>query len=146
MASRLGLTAALDRIITEAVLWHVKRNPDARRRFALNLAHASVVDERFRSWLLERLGSEPAATRCLSFEVTAHTARSATDELLELGAGLRPLGVSLGLDRVGAAELGFDAVRRLAPDYLKIDGAFVHGIGGDHDRQAYLRSLVAVGQ
>ncbi len=146
MAARLGLTAALDRIVIEAVIWHVRRNPDARRRFALNVAHASVTDRRFRSWLLERLESDRAVAASLSFEITAHTARSATDEVFELGAGLRALRVPLGLDRVGAAELGFDAVRRLAPEYIKIDGAFVHGIGGDRDRQAYLRSLVAVGQ
>jgi diguanylate cyclase (GGDEF)-like protein len=145
MASHLGLTAAIDCIVIETVIRHVTGHPGSSRDFALNLAHATVEDPSFCGWLLERLREQPTLGRRLSFEVTAHTARSAPGKVLELARGLRAHGAGFGLDRVGAAELEFDAVRRLAPDYLKVDGAFVHGLDRDPERQAYVRSLVAVG-
>ena len=58
---------------------------------------------------------------------------------------MAPLGVALGVDHCGAADVSLAGLRGLPVTYVKLYGALVHGVHEDRERQMMLRSLVSIG-
>ncbi len=56
------------------------------------------------------------------------------------------LGFQIALDDVGAGYASLESVMELAPEYIKVDRAFVHGIDEDPLRQELLRALRSVSE
>jgi EAL domain-containing protein (putative c-di-GMP-specific phosphodiesterase class I) len=56
------------------------------------------------------------------------------------------LGLQIALDDVGAGYASLESVLELAPDYIKVDRAFVAGIDEDPMRQELLRALQTVAE
>ena len=54
------------------------------------------------------------------------------------------LGVRIAIDHFGAGHASLRALRRLQPDFLKIDGAFVQNIARSPDDRFLVRCLLAV--
>ena len=58
---------------------------------------------------------------------------------------MAPLGVALGVDHCGAADVSLAGLRGLPVAYAKLYGALVRGVHEDRQRQSMLRSLVSIG-
>jgi diguanylate cyclase (GGDEF)-like protein len=145
VAARLGLGASLDIVIIEQVLDLLTARFQSSERLAVNLSGAAVRDMDFRRWLRTRLSREPQARReRLCFEVTEHFATSDRADLESLIENVRPLGVSVGVDHCGAGDVTLTALRGLQLDYVKIYGAFIHGLHEDRERETLVRSLVSI--
>ncbi|HEV7534306.1 MAG TPA: EAL domain-containing protein, partial [Acidimicrobiia bacterium] len=85
----------------------------------------------------------PAESVCL--EITENVLMSDADFYLEALLGLRFLGVSLAVDDFGMGYSSLAYLQRFPLDILKIDKAFVDGLGRDDDRaRAIPRAVIAL--
>lgn len=144
MAARIGLSEALDRTIVQATVDAVSGSSSGEAGYALNLSRHSIRSAGFGDWLAGVLKSNRALARRLSFEVAEGLVAANPDEVLELATRIRSAGSAFGVDHGGARDLALDYLKRLKADYIKIDGSLVTGLEHDEDRQAYLRSLLAI--
>ncbi|WP_369070057.1 EAL domain-containing protein [Kineococcus terrestris] len=78
----------------------------------------------------------------LVVEVTEHDPVTDYASLAASTADLRAAGVRLAVDDAGAGFASLQHVLHLAPDIVKLDGAFVRGIDADPARRAVARALV----
>lgn len=98
---------------------------------AINLSGATVQDPQINPFIraaFREFNLDPAS---ICFEITETSAITNYDLVLELMMALRELGCSLALDDFGGGLLSFEFLRRLQPDYVKIDGKLIRDIGQD---------------
>jgi len=143
VAERYGLMPQLDRWVVEHVLaWAEAGGEDARRRdgqYFVNLAAATVRDERFAAFVREALNRRSLPGSLLAFELDARGAEGHLAATAALAAELKRLGCAVALAGLHADRAAFDlvhgtpmdALKRIAPDFLKIDGSLVLAIRRD---------------
>ncbi|MCB1744367.1 MAG: GGDEF domain-containing protein, partial [Gammaproteobacteria bacterium] len=143
VAANLGLSAALDKLIVNALLEVVAQRPE---NFAVNLSAGSLEDRTFTDWLMERLRSLPLDQRSrLSFETSEYAALTHPSALRRLAEGVRKLDVRFGLDHCGAADVSLKPLQQAGIDYAKLCGGLIQGMDQNRDQRELVRSLVALG-
>ena len=129
-AERYGLMRAVDE-------WVVRRAIAlARARWelgdpitlAVNLSGESVGDRSFLPLVVEELLKCPEAGEYLVFEITERTAVEDLEQAKRLIARLGEFGCRFALDDFGAGVGGFQYLKHLPVDYLKIDGEFTRSL------------------
>ncbi len=148
-AERHGLTTKLDRWVIDAVLAWLGRNPhllDQLHLCFVNLSGASVADEDFLEFVLERLKRPQVPSQNICFEVTETAAMANLSRAIEFMGTLKAEGCRFALDDFGSGLSSFAYLKTLPVDFLKIDGAFVRDILDDAVDLALVRSFNDVGQ
>jgi diguanylate cyclase (GGDEF)-like protein/PAS domain S-box-containing protein len=84
---------------------------------------------------------DPAA---LTLEITESVLMEDTDGALESLLGLKALGVRLALDDFGTGYSSLSYLKRFPIDVLKIDRAFVSGLGSDDDDASIIAGILAM--
>jgi diguanylate cyclase (GGDEF)-like protein/PAS domain S-box-containing protein len=92
--------------------------------------------------VLADTGMPPSSLELEITESTAMSGREAVDALL---AGIRELGVELSIDDFGTGYSSLAYLKRFPVQRLKVDRAFVHDLGRDHDSSAIIRAIVTLG-
>ncbi len=75
----------------------------------------------------------PVAPSQLTLEITESTLMDEPERAQVVLASLRALGVSIAIDDFGTGYSSFAYLKRLPIDEVKIDKAFVFGLGADAD-------------
>lgn len=78
---------------------------------------------------------------CLQVEITEHTAMQGQGRLGEL----RQLGVNVALDDIGTGFSSLEYLTQLDVDSLKVDRAFVAGLGGNARDRAIVEAVLLLG-
>lgn len=146
-AERFHLGVRLDRHVIELALGWFERRPDAvagLRRCAINLTAASMVDDQFRRFLLDRVRRSSVPAHKLCFEITENSAVRDLAEAQSLISQLRALGCAFALDDFGTGFCSFNYLRSLDVDYFKIDGSFVRGLEDSALSTAIVRSITDI--
>ncbi|MDC8786742.1 bifunctional diguanylate cyclase/phosphodiesterase [Roseateles koreensis] len=141
LAQRSRLTAEVDLLAVALALEAIAADDLPR---CVNIAPASLLDGGFVARLRESVFQSPQAARKLGLELAEGAAVAHFDLLLEMGRQLRPLGVKLGLEHVGAGLAEVDRLYQAGLDYVKLDVAVVSGVSGDAARAAFVRGMVVM--
>ena len=137
-AEALGLAEELDLAVMERVLAMLDRS--ARCSIAANISGLSMQSESFRTRLLKLL--RRGSYRRLLVELTETAEIEDTAAAAAMLERLREQNIGLCLDDFGAGAAAFRYVRDLPVDYLKIDGAYVHGaLRGQRERKVVTSML-----
>ncbi len=148
LAEQSGLIPALDFAVIDKLLRRIKGLGAAAAgiRIAANLSARSLLDPDFLPRLLRRLEQAKDCARHLLFEVT-ESAR--IDDVAGLARALetvRAHGFPVCLDDFGAGMSGFQYLRDLPVDFLKIDGSYVKGAPLDPRMQDFLDAILALAE
>jgi EAL domain-containing protein (putative c-di-GMP-specific phosphodiesterase class I) len=126
----------LDALCAEAALAGATDLPAGTKLF-LNIRPTSMEDLRFqpRGMLekLERVGLKPSD---VVFEISEQESIKNYPSFRQLRDTYRGLGFQFALDDTGAGYASLEAVMEVAPDFIKVDRAFVRGVDEDPARQA----------
>lgn len=138
IAERFHLVEDLDKHMLKLALAELQEHEALN--LAVNLSPQSIQSLAFRQWLGSTLSSKPWVTR-LSLELPERILRRNENDLDELLAITRALGVNVGLDHFGLVPSALGSLQKLPLSYVKIDQQFIH----DHARQVYyLKTLCQI--
>ncbi len=133
-AERYQRMDIIDRWVIQHTLRWFREQPDQAAqlgRVHINLSGNSISNDLFLNFLLAELdrGSLPHERIC--FEITENAATVNLPRAADFIARLQSRGCKFALDNFGKTTCSFDYLRKLAVDYLKIDGSLVSRMEND---------------
>ena len=146
-AERFQLGIALDRHVVELVLDWLESHPEETAHLdlcAINLTAASMVDDAFGQYVVERVLRSSVQAKKLCFEITETSAVRDLARAQALIAQLRALGCAFALDDFGTGFCSFNYLHALDVDYFKIDGSFVRNLSQSPLSAAVVRSITDI--
>jgi diguanylate cyclase (GGDEF)-like protein/PAS domain S-box-containing protein len=148
VAERFGLIQAIDGWVVRKAVALIAEHGRAGRRLKLhvNLSGKSIGDTRLAA-LVERALDEAAIDpTLLIFELTETAAIANIEEARRFADRLRARGCGFALDDFGAGFGSFYYIKNFPFDYLKIDGAFIRGLGTSRMDQLVVQAIVSIAQ
>ena len=144
MASEQNLLFQLDCLCRKAGLEGARDLPGGAKLF-LNVRPTTMHDPNFRAEALERtLASCELCPSDVVFEISEQESIDNFSIFREVRDYYGNLGFKIALDDTGAGYASLEAVMELAPDFIKVDRAFVSRIDEDTARQELLSALQSV--
>jgi diguanylate cyclase (GGDEF)-like protein/PAS domain S-box-containing protein len=143
-AERLHMAARIDLWVVRQVLALLESDGAALRQLgtlSVNLTQASISDPACHAALGQLLAAQPAASRCICFEISESVAighLAETEAFIEV---MQPHGVRFAIDGVGRSVSLLGTLKHLPLHFLKIDGEFVRDLVNDPVDQAMVRCI-----
>jgi diguanylate cyclase (GGDEF)-like protein len=146
-AERYNRMLAVDRWVVEHTLRWLKEHPAELERLgmvSINLSAHSLTEAQTLGFLLDRVLEHGIPPEKLCFEISETAAITHLADAVDLMQELRRIGCRFALDDFGAGHLSCHHLRHLPLDFLKIDGAFVRGMGSDAADDIMVRAIHAL--
>ncbi|GAB4576154.1 MAG: EAL domain-containing protein [Rhodothalassiaceae bacterium] len=145
-AEEVGIIAEFDTAMLDSAMTKLRKliAHGAQPCIAVNLSARSLTTPPFVDALVEKLDSFPELAGRLMIEVTESAQAS---DISALGASLeriRSLGFEVCLDDFGAGVSGFQYLRNLKVDIVKIDGSYIRDAEKDAESRAFLHAMVTL--
>jgi diguanylate cyclase (GGDEF)-like protein/PAS domain S-box-containing protein len=141
-AERYQMMPAIDRLVVQGVIAHIRRQRGARRYF-VNLSGQSLGDDGFHAFLLEALNEAPETAEFITFEVTETAVISTLAKARRIMQLMRERGCTFALDDFGTGMSSFAYLKELEVQYLKIAGPFVKNMAESSLDAAIVRNFAA---
>ncbi len=148
LAERTGLIGPLTRWVLERAIRQCRNweQVGLHMNVAVNLSTHTLYDPQLLStvkYLLQTYGVAPSQ---LTLEITESMLMEEPERAHDVLADLRALGVSIAIDDFGTGYSSLAYLKRIPIDEVKIDKAFVFGLGVDADPAdaAIVRAVVAM--
>lgn len=139
-----GMLYELDCLCRAAALEGAIDFPVGTKLF-MNIRPTSIHDPRFRpDALIRTLETCRLSPSDVVFEISEQESIDSYDVFRETRDEYGKLGFQFALDDTGAGYASLEAVMELAPEFIKVDRAFVTGIDEDAGRQAMVRAFQQV--
>jgi EAL domain-containing protein (putative c-di-GMP-specific phosphodiesterase class I) len=146
MASEQDLLFQLDCLCRRSALDGARDFPRGAKLF-VNVRPTCIHDPSFRAEALDRtLADCQLSPSDVVFEISEQESIENFAIFREVRDYYGKLGFQIALDDTGAGYASLEAVMELAPDFIKVDRAFVAGIDEDCARQEVLRALQSLAQ
>ncbi len=131
----------------EATAWAAR---SGRRRsdspwLSVNVAHSELVRSGFATQVLEVLSARGLAPHALYLELTEEALLDDPVGILDVLRPLRDAGVGIAIDDFGSGYTSLSALRRFAPDLIKVDSAYVGRITESPSDAAMVRAIIQMG-
>jgi EAL domain-containing protein (putative c-di-GMP-specific phosphodiesterase class I) len=142
-AERYHLMPAVDRwVIHKAFsILAARERWDGEEVFAINVSGQSLGEQDFLSFISDCLDSSGVPAQHICFEITETAAIANLWSAQRLISVLRHRGCTFSLDDFGTGLSSFGYLKRLAVDFLKIDGRFIKHIVDDPIDCAMVKSI-----
>jgi diguanylate cyclase len=146
VAEEFGLISDIGRIvlrhsIAQAALWAKQGRP---LRVSVNIAAIQLRQADFVTHIRGLLNEFDLPAWLLELELTETTAMQDSQDVYQLLADVRALGVSLAVDDFGTGYSNLSLLRRLEFDRLKIDRSFISGIETQEDARMIVSTILAM--
>jgi EAL domain-containing protein (putative c-di-GMP-specific phosphodiesterase class I) len=119
-------------------------NESALPLLCINVARASIEDRSFPEFVARALEQSGVSGQALCFEIADSDAIACMPEAARFAYELKPLGCRFALDGFGRLGIGFDHVKTLPLDFLKIDGSIILQIVRVPEALAKVRAIQRV--
>jgi len=149
VAERNDLMPKIDAwVVTKALDWLAYQTLPNDKAYCMNinLSAASLADQNFQRFLLDKAEQNLELTKHVCLEITETAAMVNPEETIALLKSLRRLGCQIALDDFGTGFSSLSQIRSLPLDYIKIDGAFIQEIQSNELDQALVRSIAEIAQ
>ncbi|WP_374764437.1 EAL domain-containing protein [Yunchengibacter salinarum] len=147
-AEEVGLVDAFDLAVTDRALEKYaqlrKSGGAGAPALAANLSGRSLANDAFCAALEDRLKAHRHLADGLSFEVTESARITDVPRLARAVDMIRAHGFRVYLDDFGAGAAGFQYLREIQVDALKIDGAYIRNALTSPRDRAFLKSMVTL--
>ncbi len=145
VAEHTGLIVDLGRFVFEqvciqAAAWNQGRAEPLTCR--VNVSPRQLERREFVSEVRSALTAHDIDPGLLCLEITETALMTDVGESMTLLRRLKALGVRLAIDDFGTGFSSLAYLKRFPVDVLKIDQAFVRGLGTDRDDEAIVRSII----
>ena len=149
IAERFGMMPDIDRFVVKkaiAARAAARLSADAADfpLLCINLARASIEDRSFPEFVVRALEQNGISGQALCFEIADSDAIACLPEAARFANELKPLGCRFTLDGFGRSGIGFDHVKALPLDFLKIDGSIILQIVRVPEALAKVRAIQRV--
>ncbi|MCX7140881.1 MAG: EAL domain-containing protein [Proteobacteria bacterium] len=145
IAERYGMMPDIDRfVVMKAVAARVAAGTSAMPVLCINLARASIEDPSFPEFVARALQESGIAGGDLCFEISDNDAITCLSHASRLAYELKPLGCRFSLDGFGRLGVGFDHIKKMPLDFLKIDGSIILQIERLPEALAKVRAIQRV--
>jgi len=148
LAERTGLIGPLTRWVLERAVRQCRdwEQDGLHMNVAVNLSTHTLYDPKLLSIVTNLLHLYEVAPSQLTLEITESMLMEEPERAQVVLAELRSLGVSIAIDDFGTGYSSLAYLKRLRIDEVKIDKAFVHGLGIDADPAdaAIVQAVVAM--
>jgi diguanylate cyclase (GGDEF)-like protein len=136
-------TLVLERLCHQLATW--RKQPDmARMSATVNVSVFQLADPNFAERVLRAVDSARLDCHALCLEVTESALVGAGEGPLEQLHRLREQGLYVAIDDFGTGFSSLAQLKRLPVDVLKIDRAFVDGLGTDAEDTAIVASILSM--
>ncbi len=113
---------------------------------AVNMSWANMRRDDFAGIVQSILTDTPIAPATLELEITESVLFDDEQLFSARMRQLRAIGVRVAIDDFGTRYTGFNMLKELPLDAMKIDRCFIHGIDRSRDMQALCTTIVAMAQ
>lgn len=138
---RLNYAQKLDELLIASALAQLSNQQHA---IGLNVSRLSLSQSSFHQWLINALPQDSAACAKLVLEIPERALVNGTQDLVLFIQELKSRGVRITVERFGAQLAAITHLRKIRPDYLKLDGRYVRNIHNEPDNQLFVQSLVNI--
>ena len=146
-AERFGLMQDIDRWVIDNALKHapqfIAMTPDVV--LSINVSGNSFSDQGLTDYVISKLDKYDIKPSNICFEITETAAINNLQQATVFIKRLRQHGCKFSLDDFGSGLSSFTYLKKLAVDYLKIDGAFVQDMLNDPIDCAMVAAINQVG-
>jgi len=143
-AFKKGRLQALDKISSSLALHRFKRAKRTEKIF-INLSPDSVTsfaDEM--ETLLIQGEVQGVSPEKIVIEITEHFPSEDVSRLISALDTYRAMGVEVAIDDFGAGYSGMRQWLDIEPDYVKLDGHFVHNVNEDNKKRLFMESVISL--
>jgi EAL domain-containing protein (putative c-di-GMP-specific phosphodiesterase class I) len=148
LAERTGLIGPLTRWVLERAVRQCRdwERDGLHMNVAVNLSTHTLYDPKLLTTVTDMLQAYEVAPSQLTLEITESMLMEEPERAHVVLADLRTIGVSIAIDDFGTGYSSLSYLKRLPIDEVKIDKAFVHGLGIDADPAdaAIVQAVVAM--
>jgi diguanylate cyclase (GGDEF)-like protein/PAS domain S-box-containing protein len=113
-------------------------------RVAVNLSPLQFNDEGLASSLMSIIASTGADPSLLELEITESKAMENPEETIRIMAKLKGLGLTFAIDDFGTGYSSLSMLQRFPLSTLKIDKAFISGIGDSESARSIVEAIIAL--
>lgn len=147
-AEQVGMIGEFDLSVIDRTLAGLRKlvakgKPQA---LSLNISGATLNDEAIMEQIIKLLRLNQPVRDITTLEITESATIENLDAIAEVTMAIRQLGFHIHLDDFGAGLSGFQYLRKLDVDGVKIDGSYIVDAETDPKARAFLHSMVTLCQ
>ena len=145
IAERFGMMPDIDRfVVRNAIAARVAAGAVSHPVLCINLARSSIEDPAFAEFVARALQENGVSGKALCFEIADNDALTCLHQTSRFAYELKPLGCRFSLDGFGRLGVGFDHIKTIPLDFLKIDGSIILQIERLPEALAKVRAIQRV--
>ncbi|MGF6152651.1 EAL domain-containing protein [Pseudomonas fluorescens] len=147
LAEEVGLIGAIGEFVLRQACWQAcewQRQGLEPIRVSVNLSVHQLRQGKLVSLVRQVLEETGLAPHYLELELTESQLLDSVEHIIATFQQLRDLGVKLAIDDFGTGYSSLSYLKRIPVDYVKIDQAFIRGLGEGGEDAAITRAIIAM--